>query len=123
MKVHNSKNLLDRRRELRKLPTQAEKILWNELRGNKLGVRFRREHSIDGYILDFYCFEARLILELDGPIHDFNKEYDEVRDKFFKDLGYQTLRIKNEEITENLDATTKAIEETLSLRLGEGGPA
>ncbi|KKW10108.1 MAG: hypothetical protein UY47_C0001G0056 [Parcubacteria group bacterium GW2011_GWB1_49_7] len=74
-----------------------------------------------GYILDFYCFKARLIVEIDGKSHEFQKEYDSNRDKFFKNLGYQTLRIKNYEITKNLNKVIGIIKQTLSLRLGEGG--
>lgn len=120
MRVHNSQKLLGRRRELRKLPTMEEEILWNELRDSKLGVRFRRQHSIGGYIADFYCFRARLIVEIDGKSHEFQKEYDANRDKFFKELKYQTLRIKNSEINDNLENVLDKIKSTLSLRLGEG---
>src|SRR3989338_219227 len=100
--THNVQNLLDRRRGLRQKSTGAEQILWNELRNNKLGARFKRQHSIGGYILDFYCFQARLIVEIDGKSHDVNKLYDADRDKYFKELGYLTLRIKNDEIHSNL---------------------
>ncbi len=118
MKVHNPKELLDRRKGLRKSSTPEEIILWHELRNNKLGARFRRQHGIGRYILDFYCFKARLIIELDGNLHD--KEYDEVRDEFFTQLGYQTLRIKNKRIIQNLNNVLEGIKHTLSLRLGEG---
>ncbi len=120
MKVHNSKKLLERRKSLREFSTAEEEILWNELRNNKLGARFRRQHSIGGYILDFYCFRARLIIEIDGKSHDFQKEYDANRDKLFKELKYETLRIKNDEIRENLEKVIVEIKHTLSLRLGEG---
>jgi len=120
MKVHNIKRYLERRRELRKASTPEEKILWNELRNNKLGARFKRQHSIGGYILDFYCFQARLIVEIDGKSHDVNKLYDADRDKYFKELGYLTLRIKNDEIHSNLKDVKEGIKKTLSLRLGEG---
>lgn len=119
MRVHNNRKFIERRRDLRKTSTPEEEILWNELRNNKLGYRFRRQHSIGGYILDFYCFKARLIVELDGNLHD--KEYDAVRDKYFKDLNYQTLRIKNSEIQKDLTSIVIKIKHTLSLRLGEGG--
>ena len=122
MKVHNTKNYLERRRELRKSSTPEEVIFWKELRNNKLGVKFKRQHSIGGYILDFYCFQARLIIEIDGKSHDTNKLYDADRDKYFKELGYVTLRIKNTEIQANLNDVKERIKKTLSLRLGEGAP-
>jgi len=118
MKIHNSKNLLERRKELREFSTPEEEILWEELRNNKLGARFRRQHSIGGYILDFYCFKTRLIIELDSESHD--KEYDKNRDKYFSELKYQTLRIKNGEIRNELQRVLQKIKQTLSLRLGEG---
>jgi len=102
MKVHNSSDYLDRRRELRKHATPQEEKLWQELRNNKLGIRFRRQHSFGGYILDFYCFGKLLIIEVDGESHEFDKEYDRVRDKYFADLGYRTLRVKNEEVDKSL---------------------
>ncbi|MDP2651111.1 MAG: DUF559 domain-containing protein [bacterium] len=120
MKIHNNKRFIDRRKELRLSATPEEKILWNELRNSKLGYRFRRQHSIEGYILDFYCFKARLIIELDGKMHEFNREYDEGRDEFFKQLGYMTLRIRNNEIADDLPKVIMRIKKTLSLRLGEG---
>src|SRR3989338_11445231 len=98
--VHNNKILEGRRKELRKNQTKAEEMLWWYLRGQKLGVKFKRQHSIGGYILDFYCPEKKLIIELDGEIHNTKeaKEYDAVRDKYFKELGYKVLRFKNREL-------------------------
>ena len=118
MKVHNNRRFIDRRRDLRNSSTPEEEILWEELRNNKLGARFRRQHSIGGYILDFYCFKARLIIELDSESHD--KQYDAIRDKYFEDLRYLTLRIPNKEINTDLNKVLNHIKHTLSLRLGEG---
>jgi len=121
MKVHNNKKLITRRKELRYFATPQEEKLWYQLRNNKFGFRFRRQHSIGGCILDFYCFKARLIIELDSISH--NKKNDTIRDKFFSDLGYYTLRIRNKEIDNNIDKVLESIKSTLSLRLGEGGEA
>ena len=120
MKIHNNKIYIDRRKELRRNSTQEEKILWNELRNSKLGQRIRRQHSIGGYILDFYCFKARLIIEIDGKSHELQREYDEERDNYFRQLDYQTLRIHNNEISKDLKGVINKIKQTLSLRLGEG---
>lgn len=100
MEVHNTQKLKERRRELRKRATLQENSLWEQLRNNKLGVKFKRQHSIGGYILDFYCAEKKIIIELDGEVHatEEAKEYDEVRDKFFRELGYKTIRFWNSEI-------------------------
>jgi very-short-patch-repair endonuclease len=105
MEIHNIQKLKERRRELRRKSTPQENLLWEKLRNNKLGVKFKRQHSIGGYILDFYCSEKKLIIELDGEIHNTKeaKEYDEVRDKYFKELGYKTIRFLNSEVDNNLD--------------------
>lgn len=111
--IHNNRTLSDRRKELRKNSTEAEEILWFELRNNKLGVKFKRQHSIGGYIADFYCQKYKLIIELDGEVHDTKeaKEYDVVRDKFFKELGYKVLRFQNYEVE---NGTEKALDKIKS---------
>ena len=100
MKTHDNQSLLERRRELRKNQTKAEEILWWYLRDRKMGVKFKRQHGVGGYIADFYCSEKKIIIELDGEIHNTEdaREYDAVRDKFFTELGYKVLRFKNEEV-------------------------
>ncbi len=105
--THNTRDLRNRRRELRKNQTKAEEILWFELRNSKLGAKFKRQHSIGGYITDFYCQKYKLIIELDGEIHNKpeNQEYDNVRDKYFIELGYKVLRFKNEEVEEDIEKT------------------
>jgi len=123
MQIHNNKRFIERRRELRQASISEEIKLWKELRNNKLGVKFKRQHSIGGYILDFYCFQARLIIEIDGKSHELQKEYDADRDKYFRELGYQTLRIKNDDIGKKLTDVISQIKKTLSLRLGEGVPS
>jgi len=113
MKVHNNTKLFDRRKELRRNSTSQEEILWNELRNGKLGLRFRRQHSVGGYILDFYCFSKRLIVEVDGDSHNSTKEYDAVRDKFFTDLGYKVLRFKNRDVETKLGEVLNKIKQSL----------
>src|SRR3989344_2066062 len=108
--VHNNEKLKDRRRELRQRATKEEEILWAKIRNNKLGCKFKRQHSIGGYILDFYCSKYKLIIEIDGVLHNNQnaKEYDKVRDEYFNDLGYTTIRFLNIEINNKLgEALTK----------------
>ncbi|MFH0804074.1 MAG: endonuclease domain-containing protein [Candidatus Zambryskibacteria bacterium] len=102
---HNILELRDRRKELRQSSTPQEKLLWERLRNRKLGPRFRRQYSIGGYILDFYCPEKKLIIELDGEVHNTKeaKEYDEVRDKYFRELGYKVLRFWNSGIEQDME--------------------
>lgn len=119
-KIHNNIILKERRTELRRNETPTEKKLWWYLRSNKLGVKFKRQHSIGGYILDFYCAEKKLIVELDGGVHNTKEalEYDEVRDKFFRELGYTTLRFLNREVEENVEKVLERMKKFLRQKTG-----
>ena len=108
-----TKEKLERARELRRDLTPAETILWQELRANKLGVHFRRQQIIAGFIVDFYCHKAALVIELDGAVHDDNeqKESDTKRDQTLNELGLQIVRFKNEEVLKNLSQVVGKIKE------------
>jgi len=114
-RINNLNILLDRRRELRNNQTKAEDILWQYLRGKKLGVKFRRQHSIGGYILDFYCIDRKLVIEIDGEIHNTSeaKEYDDIRDKFFTSLDFAVMRFKNSEVENDIDLVIERIKACL----------
>ncbi|YAF95023.1 MAG: endonuclease domain-containing protein [Nodularia sp. CChRGM 3473] len=95
---------MQRAKELRRQITPAEKILWQHLRGNRLkNLHFRRQQIIDGFIVDFYCHSARLVIEVDGKIHEQQVEYDVERDKVLSARGLRLLRIKNELVQRELD--------------------
>lgn len=115
-KIHNIQKMVDRRRELRRYSTEQEKKLWEKLRKSQLGYKFRRQHSIGGYIVDFYCAETRLVIEIDGSSHDVldQKEYDSVRDQFLKDLNHTVLRFKNEEVDAEIEKVITKIQKNLS---------
>jgi len=103
-------------RVLRKVGTDAEDILWQCLRRKQLnGFKFRRQHPLDKYIADFYCYEARLVIEVDGEIHNEaeNKEYDNGRSFELEELGITVLRFTNEEINENLEMVLGVIKRHL----------
>ena len=96
-------------RDMRKDPTDAEAMLWNILRGKRLeGMRFRRQHTIENYIVDFICLDEKLIIEVDGEQHA-ESAYDEKRDTRLKELGYTVLRFWNDEILKNSDAMAQMI--------------
>ena len=99
-----TKEKLQRAKELRHDMTPAEKILWQELRANKLGVHFRRQQVIAGFIVDFYCHKAALVIEVDGDIHDLQQEEDARREKALSEMGLQVVRFRNEEVMKNLSA-------------------
>jgi very-short-patch-repair endonuclease len=114
--LHNKEKLKDRRRELRRKSTVEEEIIWNELRDRKLGYKFKRQHSIGGYILDFYCSEQKLVIEIDGKSHSQSeaKEYDKIRDTYFNELGYTTIRFLNKDIKNNLERVLNEITDYLN---------
>jgi very-short-patch-repair endonuclease len=111
-----AKEKLDRARELRRDMTPAEKILWQELRGNKLGVHFRRQQIIAGFIVDFYCHRAGLVIELDGDIHEeeIQQKSDVMRDKALTELGLRTVRFRNEQVLKDLSQVIGRIRELIS---------
>jgi very-short-patch-repair endonuclease len=95
---------IQRAKELRRQMTQEEKILWQHLRANRLnGLHFRRQQIIDGFIADFYCHAARLVIEVDGEIHQQQAEYDAERSKVLSARGLRLLRIRNVEVRQNLN--------------------
>jgi very-short-patch-repair endonuclease len=94
-----------RAKELRRDMTEEERILWQHLRANRLlGLRFRRQQVIDGFIADFYCHAAGLVVELDSRSHDQQAEYDAERDRIVSARGLHVLRVRNEEIRQQLRA-------------------
>ena len=105
-----------RARELRKDLTTAEKILWQHLRNRKFfGKKFRRQYIFHGFIIDFYCPEEHLGIELDGHIHFKQKEYDAERQAVIEDSGIRLLRFKNRAIIENTEEVLKVVEINLTL--------
>mgnify|MGYP000162105747 CR=1 FL=1 len=113
-KIHNHKYLEERRKKLRKNLTPAEATLWKHLQRKQLtGRKFRRQHSIQNYIVDFYCAPEKLIIELDGAIHlDFAQQnYDYERTQALEHLGFKVIRFENKLIFENI---TNVLEEISS---------
>jgi very-short-patch-repair endonuclease len=112
-----TKAKLERAKELRREMTPAEKLLWKEVRANKLGVRFRRQQVIQGFIVDFYCHRAALVVEVDGDVHDLQKEEDERREKVLSALGLRIVRFQNNEISKNLSTVVGRIREMFARQL------
>ncbi|MCX6752746.1 MAG: DUF559 domain-containing protein [Candidatus Nomurabacteria bacterium] len=112
--THNHPILKPRRTELRKNQTPQEVLLWARIRKNKLGFKFKRQHSIGPYILDFYSPEKRLAIELDGSQHLDNKEYDEERDNYLLGHEIKTLRFWNNEVNNNIEGVLHKISGALN---------
>ena len=100
---------------MRKNLTPQEIVLWSKLRREQMGCKFRRQHAIGNYIVDFYCPEKKLIIEIDGAQHKRAKDtkYDTKRTRYFESLEIKVLRFWNNEINKNLDGVVLKIEEYL----------
>lgn len=115
-----------RAKEMRRSPTPEEHILWQRLRTGKLdGFHFRRQQVIDGYIVDFYCHAARLVVEVDGLIHASQRDYDAQRDAALHERGLRVMRIPSEDVRECIDQVLRIISAECKLpflfREGAGG--
>ena len=110
----NPKNTKLLRQELRNDETPAERLLWRYLRGKQLnGYRFRRQHGIGSYILDFYCPSGRLGIELDGNVHEdvIRQEYDLERTKYLKEMAnIRIVRFDNEDVLNHIEAVIEKIQ-------------
>ncbi len=120
------KELFEKALEMRKNPTQAERKLWEALKANKQRYHFRRQHIIDHFIVDFLCLPKNLVIEIEGGVHNYQRERDAERINRLETLGYTILRFSNEEVLENLADVIRRINKKLEtlpdypLSLGEG---
>ena len=107
----------------RKNPTQAESVLWNCLRSNRLGVKFRQQHIIGTYIADFLCVEKKLIIEVDGGYHDSpeQRKADAARSQYFYERGYVEMRFTNDEVLSDIDMVLNRIQHILQSPLLQEG--
>ena len=104
--VHNSKELKKQRQNLRREMTPSEVRLWNVLKGRRLdGRKFRRQQSLGPYIVDFYCPAEKLVIELDGEVHNdgMRREYDAQRHEYIQDLGITLVRFENRLVFEDIE--------------------
>ena len=105
-----------RARELRHNPTPAERHAWTVLRNRGiLGLKFRRQHVLHGFIVDFYCTRERIVIELDGNVHDAEAQrgYDHARTGFLEAAGYRVIRVRNRDVSrEHLEAALREALET-----------
>jgi very-short-patch-repair endonuclease len=122
--IYNHPELKNRRPDLRHKSTPTESLLWQRIRNSQLGVKFRRQYSVSGYVIDFFCLELRLALEVEGGIHSTKPQmiYDNYRYRFLQALDITILKIKNQEIITNINAVCDKIYVYLnpSHKVGEG---
>jgi very-short-patch-repair endonuclease len=99
-------------KKLRKIQIEAEKLLWSRLNNNQIiGLQFRRQHPINRFIADFYCPKIKLIIEVDGSIHELPEyqSHDIGRSEILNDFGIAVIRFTNEQIIEQIDSTVEEI--------------
>jgi cyclase len=107
-----NKGKLNRARELRSEMTAAESIVWERLRRKQLGVKFRRQQLIEGFIADFFCEEAALVIEIDGAVHETaeQQKIDLHRRVVFESRGLKELRFTNSQVVNNIDFVVSRIQ-------------
>jgi very-short-patch-repair endonuclease len=107
-----SVEIRQRARQLRKELTPAEQLLWTQLRNRRLaGLKFRRQHPIGRFIVDFYCPAHKLVVEIDGPVHEFQEDQDLARADYLQQRGYRVVRFRNEHVLEDLPRVLQSIQE------------
>ena len=114
-RIRTLAQIQERARELRREMTPAEKLLWSRLRNKQLnGLKFRRQHPLGPFIADFYCAARRLVVEVDGDIHDSQTERDAARTEQFEQYGYRVIRFRNEQVLNDIESVLAAIEAACS---------
>jgi very-short-patch-repair endonuclease len=114
--IFNKKKQTPLRRDLRNKSTEAEKKLWSKLKGSQLlGYKFRRQHGVEPFVVDFYCPDVKLVIEVDGATHITDEELtkDRMRQKAIEGLGLTVFRCTNRDVFDNLDGVLLAIAEKL----------
>ena len=109
-------------KQLRKDETEAEKLLWNRLNKNQMmGLQFRRQHPINRFIADFYCARIKLVIEVDGSIHELpeNEAYDIGRSEILNDFGIIVIRFSNEQIIYDIEGVMVIIENNVKIHLNK----
>jgi very-short-patch-repair endonuclease len=103
---------------LRKNMTKTEELLWDKLKGKQLlGLRFRRQHPIDIFIADFYCHEARLVVEIDGEIHNDRGEYDDGREAEIEEFNIKVIRFPNDQVINDIESVVNKIKTAVQERI------
>ena len=106
-------------RQMRCEPTPAEKKLWEKVKNKQLlGFKFRRQHTIDRFIVDFYCGQARLIVEVDGSVHEYTQEEDAIRQEYLESLELRVIRFTNSEVLNSVEMVV----EQIAVELGNRNP-
>jgi very-short-patch-repair endonuclease len=112
--IHYNHSLKFKARLLRNQCTPAEALLWSKIRRKSLGYEFHRQVPIDEYIVDFYCHELRLAIEVDGSSHDNKQDYDRCRQGRLESLGVRFVRFENEDVKKGLSEVLRVLQDVMS---------
>jgi len=114
--IFNNPNLKLRRQKLRLDSSNSEKVLWQKIRHNKLGHKFLRQYSVEGYVLDFYCPEKRMAIEIDGGYHSNQdaRVYDSYRTRYIEAFNIKVMRFWNSDIGHHLNEVLRDIKEIVA---------
>ena len=108
-------SVFEKAKMLRSRMTKAERVLWEKLRNKQLlGLKFRRQHPIDRWIADFYCHQKKVVIEVDGQIHQFQKDYDIGRQSEIERYGIRVIRFDNHEVLNDIEKVIKEIKEFMA---------
>lgn len=124
--IYNKTILKEKRRELRRNQTEAEKALWGKLRNKGfLGLKFFRQYSVGPYVIDFYCPRYKLAIELDGGQHgeEKNRQYDAVRTDYLKSVGIEVVRFWNNDVVETIEGVLGQVEKRVGFSTIEALPS
>ena len=115
---HSSPDVWDKLKplaqQMRLQPTAAEQSLWTHLRNRQLdSLKFRRQYTIDKFIADFCCLEKRLIIEVDGLIHQYTAEEDSIRQEYLEAVGFTVIRFTNDDVEQDINAVLETISQTI----------
>ena len=114
-------DIFEKAKYLRENMTNAENVLWEYLSKNQLGARFKSQHPVSTFIVDFYCHQYKLVIEVDGEIHNEQTDYDNGRTAELERLGLKVVRFTNKEVLESTERTVLQIKTLLSTRKNELG--
>jgi very-short-patch-repair endonuclease len=104
-------------RQMRHDPTPAEDAVWQRVRNRQIaGAKFRRQYTIERFVVDFVCLERRLIIEVDGEIHQYQQGEDEIRQAFLESQGFRVVRFRNEDVMGQIEDVVGQIESELRAR-------
>ncbi|MCX6741181.1 MAG: endonuclease domain-containing protein [Candidatus Parcubacteria bacterium] len=119
--VLNRKKFRDLRSKLRRESTPPERKLWHGLNAKKLGYKFRRQQGIGNYIVDFFCSELKLVVEVDGIGHEDEEIYknDKIRERYLTEMGFKVIRYSAHDIGKNLEGVVRDIKNTCDKLSGE----